>query len=73
MASMTIDKDVRTALDAGRITWAEAGQIMSLRREGRRLDRKMAPHREALDALEAEYVRVATALGVLVAKMDGVS
>lgn len=46
MATMHIDNDIRAALSEERITWAEAGEIQTLRRKWRRASKRSEKMRE---------------------------
>ena len=52
MATMNIDRDIRTALNNDWISWEEAGQIRSARKELRAAKRKLATMRKKIAPLE---------------------
>ena len=55
MATMQVPDDIRKALDEGRITWAEAGELRDLRRDYGKIKRRIVKLEEQLKT-EAEAI-----------------
>lgn len=54
MAQMSIDKDIKAALDEGKLTWEQAGELRTLRRKLKPLRRKKARlEKDLIEAVEA--------------------
>lgn len=69
MASITVDNDIRDALNAGRITWPEAGELRDLRKSTGKVAKKVERLQDEIDTLKAETNGAAERMAVLEAKV----
>ena len=65
MPQISIHEDVKAAMDAGRLTWAQAGEVTDLRRELAKLTRqrdallkKARPIQSALDKVCGDLAKL---------------
>ena len=71
MATLNIDKDLREALDARRITWAEAGEIRGLRKDRTKTHKKWERLSVEIEPLVERLDEIDDKLRPLEAKVKG--